>query len=49
MQTLLFGVTATDPLTFAGVTLLLFAVAFMACVGFLHGEPRGILLVGAAL
>ena len=31
MQTLLFGVTATDPLTFAGVTLLLFAVAFMAC------------------
>jgi ABC-type antimicrobial peptide transport system permease subunit len=27
----LFGVTATDPLTYAGVALLLCAVAFVAC------------------
>jgi len=28
---LLFGVTATDPLTFAGVILLLVAAALLAC------------------
>jgi ABC-type antimicrobial peptide transport system permease subunit len=32
MQSLLFGVTATDPLTFAGMSLLLAAVALLACV-----------------
>lgn len=32
MKTLLFGVGATDPLTFAGVSALLFVVAFAACV-----------------
>ncbi len=31
MSSLLFGVTATDPLTFAGVALMLSAVAFAAC------------------
>ena len=31
MTSLLFGITAVDPLTFAGVTLLLSAVAFLAC------------------
>ena len=31
MQSLLFGVTATDPVTFAGVALLLAAVALLAC------------------
>jgi predicted permease len=30
-QDLLFGVKATDPLTFVGVTLLLFAVTLLAC------------------
>jgi ABC-type antimicrobial peptide transport system permease subunit len=31
MENLLFGVTATDPATFAGVSALLVAVAFAAC------------------
>jgi predicted permease len=31
MVSLLFGVSATDPLTFAGIALLLFFVAFIAC------------------
>jgi predicted permease len=31
VQSLLFGVTATDPLTFGGVTLLLVAAALLAC------------------
>ena len=31
MSSLLFGVTATDPLTFAGVALLLSAVALLSC------------------
>lgn len=31
MESLLFGVTATDPLTFAGVTLLLVGAALLAC------------------
>jgi putative ABC transport system permease protein len=31
VSSLLFGVTATDPLTFGGVTLLLVAVALLAC------------------
>ena len=31
MRSLLFGVTATDPLTFAVNTLLLTAVALLAC------------------
>jgi putative ABC transport system permease protein len=30
MSSLLFGVSAHDPLTFAGISLLLGAVAFMA-------------------
>jgi ABC-type antimicrobial peptide transport system permease subunit len=32
IKSLLFGVSATDPLTFAGITLLLLCVAFAACV-----------------
>ena len=31
VSSLLFGVTATDPVTFGGVTLLLVAVALLAC------------------
>src|SRR5208282_3432177 len=31
VESLLFGVTPTDPLTFAGVTLLLIAAAMLAC------------------
>jgi putative ABC transport system permease protein len=31
MESLLFGVTATDPLTFGGVTLLLIGAALLAC------------------
>ncbi len=31
VESLLFGVTATDPLTFSGVTLLLVAAALLAC------------------
>ena len=31
MESLLFGVTATDPLTFAAVILLLVAAALLAC------------------
>ncbi len=31
LQTLLFGVSATDPVTFAGIAFLLLAVALLAC------------------
>ena len=32
MESLLYGVSATDPLTFAGVTLLLIFVSLLACL-----------------
>jgi putative ABC transport system permease protein len=31
MSTMLVGVTATDPVTYAGMALLFFAIAAMAC------------------
>jgi putative ABC transport system permease protein len=31
MASMLFGVTATDPATFAAIAILLIAVALMAC------------------
>jgi putative ABC transport system permease protein len=31
IASLLFGVTATDPVTFVAISLLLVAVAFIAC------------------
>jgi len=31
MRSLLFGVTETDPLTYAGITLMLIVVALVAC------------------
>ncbi len=31
MKTLLFGVSANDPLTFSAITLLLLGVALIAC------------------
>ena len=31
MKSLLFGVSATDPVTFVGITLLLLIVALIAC------------------
>jgi len=31
MEALLFGITANDPLTFGGVTLLLVGAALLAC------------------
>ena len=31
MESLLYGVSATDPLTFAALTILLVSVALMAC------------------
>jgi putative ABC transport system permease protein len=32
MKTLLFGVSANDPITFAGIALLLASVALLACL-----------------
>jgi putative ABC transport system permease protein len=32
LEHLLFGVSATDPITFAGVSILLTAIAFLACL-----------------
>jgi len=39
VESLLFGVTPTDPLTFGGVTLLLVAAALLPA-SFRRGEPR---------
>ncbi len=39
MQTLLYGVTATDPLTYGGVGLLLVGVSALAC--YLPARPAG--------
>ena len=39
MEMLLFGVTATDPLTYCGVGLLLVAVSALAC--YLPARPAG--------
>jgi putative ABC transport system permease protein len=41
MSKLLYGVSATDPLTFASVTMLLFAVALAGC----YIPPRGAMRV----
>jgi ABC-type antimicrobial peptide transport system permease subunit len=40
MSKLLFGVTATDPLTFALVTGILFAIAAIACLIPAHRAAR---------
>jgi len=40
LEALIFGVSATDPLTFAGVALLLLAVAWLACVVPAHRATR---------
>jgi len=39
VESMLFGVTATDPLTFGGVTLLVVGAALMACY-IRRGEQR---------
>jgi hypothetical protein len=39
MKSLLFGVSETDPLTYAGITLVLVVVALAACYS-LHDEQR---------
>ena len=40
LEALLFGVSATDPLTFFGVACLLLAVAWVACVLPAHRATR---------
>jgi len=40
METLLFGVTATDPVTFAVVALVLIFAALAACVHSRRGARR---------